>query len=56
LRTLDEIAQWSTMLPGEKMAVWDALAERRVSASAAPGDGSDASDASDASDEGGRRQ
>jgi uncharacterized protein len=42
LRTLDEIAQWSTMLPGEKMAVWDALAQRRVSWGTASGESNDA--------------
>lgn len=30
LRTLDEIAEWSTMNGHEKLAVWDALAQRRV--------------------------
>jgi predicted Fe-S protein YdhL (DUF1289 family) len=36
LRTLDEIAQWSTMLVGDKMAVWDALAQRRLVQSTPP--------------------
>jgi uncharacterized protein len=30
LRTLDEIAAWSTMDDAGKRAVWDALPERRV--------------------------
>jgi predicted Fe-S protein YdhL (DUF1289 family) len=41
LRTLDEIAQWSTMPPGEKMVVWDALARRRISWGTAPSESID---------------
>jgi predicted Fe-S protein YdhL (DUF1289 family) len=32
MRTLDEIAEWSTMSGDEKLAVWDELARRRINA------------------------
>lgn len=32
LRTLDEIADWASMDDAEKLAVWDALARRRLDA------------------------
>jgi predicted Fe-S protein YdhL (DUF1289 family) len=32
LRTIDEIAAWSKMTADEKLAVWDALAQRRLDA------------------------
>jgi predicted Fe-S protein YdhL (DUF1289 family) len=31
LRTIDEIAAWSSMSEAEKAAVWEALARRRAS-------------------------
>ena len=34
MRTLDEIAGWSTMNGDEKLAVWDELAQRRAGAGA----------------------
>jgi predicted Fe-S protein YdhL (DUF1289 family) len=40
MRTLDEIAQWSTMPSSQKMAVWDALARRRIFWGAAPSENS----------------
>mgnify|MGYP001185064853 CR=1 FL=1 len=39
LRTLDEIAAWSTMSDEDKRAVWQLLAQRREALAAAAGGG-----------------